>query len=222
MHGEGLAAGAGKQFMELAGKPLIAWGLAALEAARSVSSIIVVVGSAELEKCRGIVAGLGLTKVAAIVEGGPERQDSSRLGLAAVPRETSVVVIHDGARPLVEPGLIDRAVDGLDGWDGVVVAIPAQDTMKLVEGDAVKETLDRSRLWQAQTPQVFRYDVIAEAHGRALRDGFAATDDAMLVERLGKRVRIIKGSELNLKVTTPVDLVLAEAILRAREAGGLW
>jgi 2-C-methyl-D-erythritol 4-phosphate cytidylyltransferase len=147
--------------------------------------------------------------------GGPRRQDSVRLGLEKLDPECQVVVIHDGVRPFVSPGLIDRAVDVAREKKAVVVGVPVRNTVKVVSAlGEVINTLERDSLWEIQTPQVFSVDIIREAYDRGAREGIEATDDAMLVERLGVVVTLLRGETTNIKITFPEDILFAEALLR--------
>jgi 2-C-methyl-D-erythritol 4-phosphate cytidylyltransferase len=159
------------------------------------------------EVCDRVVVAVPPDRVAPpdYVAGGATRSDSVRNALAAAP-EASVFVVHDAARPLVTADLVRRCIEALEGWDGVIAAIPVTDTVKEVEGEEVVRTPDRGRLWAAQTPQVFRADALRLAAGEA-------TDDASLVEAMGGRVRIVEGTQENLKVTTPLDARMAEMLL---------
>ena len=199
-----------KALSELAGRPLIAHVVLALLEARSITGIVVV-GPAEVfhavEAWCSDVAG---------VEGGFTRQESVRAGLALVPDSASRVVVHDAARPLVTPDLIERVVAGTRRADAVVPALPVNDTLKRGDGDAVAETVPREGLWRAQTPQGFRTYVLKMAHERALVDGFEGTDDAALVEHFGVKPALVRGEEWNFKVTTREDLDVADALMRAR------
>ena len=173
-----------------------------------------------------------IDKVRRIVPGGRERQDSVYNGLRALDKETSIVVIHDGARPLVDGLLIKNCISELDSFDGIVAGVPVKDTIKEVKGNRqrtegkgheakglddgliVQRTLNRNVLWAVQTPQTFHYEKIIEAHGKAHAEGFYATDDAALIEHYGGLVRIIQGSYLNLKITTLEDVNIAETLYR--------
>jgi 2-C-methyl-D-erythritol 4-phosphate cytidylyltransferase len=180
--------------------------------------MILVTREEHISLCRDeIVSKYGLKKVVKIIVGGAERQDSVYNGLRQLPEATSVVVIHDGARPLVTSDLVTRSVAALPGWDGAVVAVPVPDTLKEIEaGYRISRTLERQKIFAAQTPQTFRSEVLKSAYERAMLKGFYGTDDAALVERAGFRVRVVEGSPENIKVTTPVDLLIAEAILQSR------
>jgi len=221
------AAGAGrrfcadikKQYLILGDRPLLAVTLERLASHPRVDSITVVAPADELEYCRHeVVERYSINKVTALVKGGAERQDSVRNGLLACNvADDDIVLIHDGVRPLVPLETLEALIDTAATEGGSLLAIPAQDTIKEALDDMVVGTLDRSRLWQAQTPQAFRYARILEAHLRAQREDYLGTDDASLLEWCGWPVAVVPGSAYNLKVTTPEDLVLARALLTAAE-----
>ena len=147
--------------------------------------------------------------------GGLRRQDSVREGLARLDADCEIVLIHDGVRPFISPSLIDQCVEIAFKEGAVVVGIPAQDTIKFIAPNRqVLSTPPRNSLWEIQTPQVFRTGIIREAHHRAALEGIEATDDAMLVERLGKKVNLLEGQRTNIKITVPEDLLFAEALIR--------
>jgi len=205
--GQRLGAGGPKAFVELRGRPMLEWSLDAFRAAASIAAIVVAVPAGS----EGAV-GEGATAVA----GGPTRADSVAAGLALV--ETELVAVHDAARPLVTPELVDALVAELlarPDADGVIAAVPIADTVKR-GGPEVSETLDRDGLWAAQTPQVFRTAALRAAYERAGRRAGEATDEAMLVEWLGGRVLLHAASPANVKVTTEADLRLAELLLAGR------
>lgn len=153
-----------------------------------------------------------------IVAGGAERVDSVRLSLAAVPAEAEIVLVHDAARPLVSPAVIDRCIAAAAGGRSVIAAVPVTDTVKEVDdGGRVVGTPDRRRLWAAQTPQAFPAAVLRDAHARAAAEGVSATDDAALVARYGGTVIVVEGATENLKITTPADIAVAEALLAAAQ-----
>jgi 2-C-methyl-D-erythritol 4-phosphate cytidylyltransferase len=188
--GERLGADVPKAFAVLGGRPMLDWSLDVL---REVCDRVVVAVPADRVELPDFVAG------------GATRSESVRNAIEAAP-EASIFVVHDAARPLVTADLTQRCLHALEGVDGVIAAIPVTDTVKEVEGAEVVRTPDRSRLWAAQTPQVFR----AEALRRATGD---ATDDASLVEAMGGRVRVVEGTRENFKVTTPLDAKVAEMLL---------
>jgi 2-C-methyl-D-erythritol 4-phosphate cytidylyltransferase len=213
-----MAAGLPKQYLPLAGVPLLSRTLQAVWASGCVDSLIVVVPPGHEERCRReILDPFGLSPDA-VVPGGEDRQASVYAGLSCARGDTDLVLVHDGARPFVTPAVIQAAVTAAADSGAAVVAIPVTDTIKVAGRDGwLAETPERGRLWAAQTPQVFRAGLFREAHARALRDGFRATDDSALVERLGHPVRLVPGSPENLKITTSADLAMADQILKGRE-----
>ncbi len=212
-----------KQYVGLAGRPVLAWSLAALQACPLIDEIIPVVHEQELGATADLLDRFGGAKILRVVPGGKERQDSVLNGLAAIADDSCIVVIHDGARPLVAPETVAAAIQALEGVDGAVVAMPVKDTIKQAVAGAgdclVALTLDRTRLWIIQTPQVFLYETLKAAMERAKKEGFFGTDDAAVIERYGGSVRIIAGSSRNIKITTPEDLLIAEAFLAMPEGG---
>jgi 2-C-methyl-D-erythritol 4-phosphate cytidylyltransferase len=208
-----------KQFIQIGGRPLLAATLTPFQQCQGIQDIVLVVPEAWVSMVRrSIVDRFGISKVRKIVPGGPERQDSVRLGLHAVDWPCDLVLIHDGARPLVTEEIILRSLRETAVHGATLVGVPATDTIKDVDPDGrVRITLERGRLWMVQTPQTFRRELIVRAHEDAREAGFAGTDDAALVERLGHPVMAIMGSYDNIKVTTPRDLKLAEEVLAERE-----
>jgi 2-C-methyl-D-erythritol 4-phosphate cytidylyltransferase len=213
--------GVSKQYLSLAGKPVLVRALEALEASPCVESLYVVVPPQDVTAVRdGMLPSWGLGKVAGIVPGGMERQDSVRAGLDAVGRDADIVIVHDGVRPLVSAELVERCVRAAAEDGAATLGVPAKDTVKEVAPDGrIVRTCDRSVLWLTQTPQAFRRDILERAHREAVRDGFRGTDDTALVERLGVRVRMVPGDYRNIKITTPEDLAVAEALLGLRTEG---
>jgi 2-C-methyl-D-erythritol 4-phosphate cytidylyltransferase len=205
--GSGRRFGDQKQFSMLGGRPVLEW---AVEACRPCSAGVVLVLPAGLDDPDPHGAD-------ATVPGGPTRADSVRCGLAAVPDSAEVIVVHDAARPLASPGLFDAVIEAVTGGgaDGAVPGVPPSDTIKAVDGAGnVTGTLNRSTLVAVQTPQAFRAGVLRRAHEQA---GPGATDDAMLVEALGGRVRVVPGDPRNLKITAPDDLGAVARLLASRE-----
>lgn len=191
-------------------RPLLAYPIATFNSCPGISRIALVVTGDAVERAQQLVREDGFEKVCAVVPGGERRRDSVRAGLDAF-GACDIVAVHDGARPLVTAGLIERGIEAAGETGAACCALPAPDTVKEAnERAAVEATLDRSRLWLAQTPQVFRYDLLMEAHRRVETD---ATDDCALVEAMGVEVRLYPGSPRNLKVTTPDDLALVQALL---------
>jgi 2-C-methyl-D-erythritol 4-phosphate cytidylyltransferase len=203
-----------KQFRELHGRPLLAWTISRFETAASISQIVVVVAEEHLlYTSQRVVDPYGFSKVSKIVIGGESRQESVLRGLNSLPISTQFVAIHDGARPLVAPGDIDRAVAMAISDRAAMLAVPVTDTVKRVRDQFVLSTLERDSLYLAQTPQVFQYDLIIEAH-RANPDGVKVTDDATLVEARGFKVRVVEPHCPNPKVTTPEDFAYVEMMLK--------
>ena len=205
--------GVDKVFLPLAGAPLITYSLGVFQEAAGIHSVALVLAEAQVQRGVQLVADAHLTKVCAITAGGARRQDSVAIGLKSLDG-CDVVMVHDGARPLVDLDLISRGLEAVTETGAASAAVPVTDTIKTAGADmVVSGTLDRSRLWSAQTPQVFRAALLADAHNAGSDD---VTDDAAMVEALGGKVKLFLGSHENMKVTTPDDIVLAEAILDAR------
>jgi 2-C-methyl-D-erythritol 4-phosphate cytidylyltransferase len=206
-----------KQYLALSGKPVLVHTLEVLEACPGVDRLLVVVPPQDLSSVRAeVLAPWNFRKVAAIVPGGRERQDSVRAGLDAVDRDADIVLIHDAVRPLISVDLVERCIRAAAEAGAATLGVPVKDTVKEVAPDGrIVRTCDRTMLWLTQTPQAFRRDIIERAHREAFRDGFRGTDDTSLVERLGIAARMIPGDYRNIKITTPEDLVVAEALLAA-------
>ena len=203
-----------KQFQPLAGRPMLAVTASRFVDLPGLRRVIVVVPPAAFDECRTLLAPLDLPL--RLAPAGKERQQSVASGLAAVDPGCAIVAVHDAARPLVRPAHVVACIEAARASGAAILATPVPDTVKRVRDDRIVGTLDRSDLWLAQTPQAFRVDVLRRAHAAAAEG--AATDDAALVERLGLPVAIVAGDPSNRKITTPDDLVWAEALL-ARERG---
>jgi 2-C-methyl-D-erythritol 4-phosphate cytidylyltransferase len=202
-----------KQMIELRGVPLLVHTLQRFERCDVIDEVILVLQPASTSEVLGLISRYNLTKIARVVAGGAERQDSVYRGLQVIKEEDSgIVVVHDAARPFVTPDEIRGVVERAENTGAALMALAAIDTIKQVKSGRVQRTLDRRRIYHAQTPQAFRYPVIREAYERAFREGFMATDDSQLVERIGHRVSVVEGSPLNIKITRPFDLRLAELI----------
>ena len=208
-----------KVLMPLAGQPMLAWSLEAIATTPEIGTVVVVAGEHTIAEVQSLVRARGFHKVVAIVPGGERRQDSVAAGLAALPAQTEVVLIHDGARPLADADLFRRCAEAAAATGAVIAAMPVADTLKRVtDADRViSGTVDRSRLWAAQTPQAFRLEVLRRAF--ALNAGADVTDEALLCEAAGIPVQVVPSSSANLKVTHPEDVAVADALLRARAQG---
>jgi 2-C-methyl-D-erythritol 4-phosphate cytidylyltransferase len=206
-----------KLLLTLLGKPLLAWTLLAAEAARDISWIGIIGQVADQADFKAILAQMSLSKPVQLIPGGETRQQSVYNGLQALPAVAERVLIHDGARCLATPQLLDRCATVLLDCPGLIAAVPVKDTIKVVnETGIIQDTPDRRQLWAAQTPQGFDVLLLKQCHEQGRNLGWEVTDDAALFERCGLPVRIVEGEETNLKVTTPVDLAIAEFILRQR------
>jgi 2-C-methyl-D-erythritol 4-phosphate cytidylyltransferase len=222
--GERFGSAGGKQLELVLGLPVLAHTLRAFESATAITRIVVVCHPERVDEYTSrAVAPILLTTPFTVTAGGATRQESVARGLEALmpsgPAE--IVVVHDGARPLVPADLIDQAVGALaadDDIDGLVVGHPAYDTIKEVSGGIIVSTPQRERFWVAQTPQLFRAEVFVRAHARAAQEGFSGTDDATLVEEYGGRVGMLEGPRANIKVTVVDDLAVVEAMLARQES----
>lgn len=215
--GRRMGARSNKQYLLLGEKPILAHTLALFDSHPLVDRIYVLSPADEIDYCRcEVVERYGFTKVAGVVAGGAERQDSVANGLAACgAEEQDIVLVHDGVRPFFPAELIPQVVATAVRVGGAVVGVQAKDTIKEVEAGLIQSTPDRSRLWQAQTPQAFSYRTLRHAYDSAAAHSFRGTDDASLVERLGLPVAMVAGDYRNIKITTPEDLLLARAFLEA-------
>jgi 2-C-methyl-D-erythritol 4-phosphate cytidylyltransferase len=218
--GERFGREGGKQLAPVGGLPLVAHTVGAFERCVAVDAIVLVCDPDRTDEFRRVVVETGAVKVVAVVAGGETRRLSVAAGLAAVPPGSVTIAVHDGARAFVDPSTIAAAIGSLEAdpsLDGVVVGHPSCDTIKQADDTGlVVGTPDRSGLWVAQTPQVFRAEALARGHSRAAADGFEGTDDAALVERDGGAVRMLEGPRWNLKVTVPEDLEVLAALLARR------
>ncbi|NEQ27169.1 MAG: 2-C-methyl-D-erythritol 4-phosphate cytidylyltransferase [Microcoleus sp. SIO2G3] len=214
--GRRMGSGRNKLLLPLRGQPLLAWTLMAAKAAPSIHWIGIIGQPDDWPEFKEIAASLGLR--VHLITGGTTRQESVYRGLQALPAVADRVLIHDGARCLATPDLFDRCAAALLTTPGLIAAVPVKDTIKLVESKSLQivETIDRSRLWAAQTPQGFEVEKLRRAHAQAEQQNLEVTDDAALFEHFGLPVQIVEGEDTNLKVTTPVDLAIAEYILRQR------
>ncbi len=205
-----------KQFLSLAGKPILCHTLDPFEACPSIDFIHLVVGQEDMAyTLQEIVEAYGYRKISQIVPGGKLRQESVKNGIDTLPSDVNIVAIHDGVRPFVTQRMIEESIRGARQFKAVVLAIPVKETIKMAGEDRiVLKTLDRESLWQIQTPQTFQLDLIRQALHKATEDGFIGTDDASLVERIGGEVHILPGSHTNIKITTPEDLILGHLILK--------
>lgn len=204
-----------KQYVELAGRPVITYSLELLTAAEGVARVVVVAHPEEVEYCRDLIGGDWPVQV---VPGGKERQDSVYAGLVALGAGIELVAVHDGARPLLSAKMIARLIEAAAQWGAAVPGVQVKDTLKEVDEDGVVvTTLMRNRIYSIQTPQVFNYQSLLSAYRQAFAEGYYGTDDASLYERYCGPVRVVTGDYRNIKITTPEDLLIAEVFLKHRD-----
>ena len=211
-----------KQFLALDGIPILIHSLRAFAAVARVTAIFVAVRKSEIDRVQAQVAEFGLAGRVKVVAGGDMRQESVEHALAALPAQPDdIVLVHDAVRPLIDAASIDRTIDAVAEYGAAIVGMPAVDTIKQVErtahGAIITATIPREFIVLAQTPQGFRYQLLKDAFAEAAADGFIGTDEASLLERAGKPVYVVPGSAVNLKITQPGDLELAEFYLSQRE-----
>lgn len=216
--GRRLKADKAKQYLLLDEQPILVHSLRVFELAEIINEIIVVVPENDIEFVgEELVRKNGFKKVTNVVAGGAERQDSVKNGLAAVSEGCDIVVIHDGVRPFVKGEMISSIVKAAGEYHAASIGVKVKDTVKETQNDCiVRKTLPRQNLWLTQTPQAFKYSVLQKAYAAAMNDGYYGTDDASLVERIGIKVKMVAGSYENIKITTPEDLIMAEALLKNR------
>lgn len=216
--GSRMASDRPKQFLRLAGTPIIFHTLKSFEQCDSIQEVIVVLSAAETAGFLAEAGKHGLRKLSRVVPGGATRAESVKRGLAAIRAATAeIVAVHDGVRPLVTVDEIDRTVAAARLHGAAILVAPATDTIKLVDGEVVLQTLERRDLRQALTPQCFRFELLRKAYEQAEVNDPSLTDDSVLVERLGHKVIVVEGSARNIKITTPRDLLLAEALLASTD-----
>ncbi|PTL38488.1 2-C-methyl-D-erythritol 4-phosphate cytidylyltransferase [Alkalicoccus saliphilus] len=221
--GKRMQAGRNKQFLTIAGTPLLIHTLRVFEEDSFCQAVVLVANDKETEEIRALLQEWGLGKKTSIVSGGKERQDSVSCGLKALLENGAggeeTVLIHDAARPFVTKDKLRQLAEEAASSGAAILAVRVKDTVKEVTGGTITKTVDRSRLWAAQTPQAFSFEVIASAHRKAEENDYLGTDDASLVEYTGGAVTIVEGTYENFKVTTPEDMMFAEAVVRSRQEG---
>jgi 2-C-methyl-D-erythritol 4-phosphate cytidylyltransferase len=203
-----------KQYLSLAGRPVLSHTLSVFDECNLISKIFLVVSKKDFVYCRNNILTV-FKKEINLVAGGKKRQDSVYNGLLAVGENDEIVIIHDGVRPFVNKEMLELCIKGARKHGACILGIPAQDTLKQIScsGD-IEKTIERNNIWLAQTPQAFKYNMIKRAHEYARMNGHTGTDDANLIEKMGNVVKILKGSKMNIKITTREDLRLAEVMLR--------
>ncbi|MBR7180705.1 MAG: 2-C-methyl-D-erythritol 4-phosphate cytidylyltransferase [Kiritimatiellae bacterium] len=210
---ERMGAGVDKAFLSLLNKPVIAWSLIAFERSAAVDAIVLVTRKDQIDASKAVARMFGISKLKCVVAGGSKRQESVKAGLAVVDNNTKYVVVHDGARPLVDSATVTETVEALKKAPAVTVGRRMTDTVKRVErGTSVVETVDREKLWIVQTPQAFHLKTLLSAYAKLGKT--TVTDDCQAVELAGEQVRIIESRRPNFKITVPEDLQLAAALLK--------
>lgn len=204
-----------KQFIPLSGKPILSYSIQSFESSELITEIIIVVPENQVEYTQAeIVDKFNFKKVLSVVSGGGERQDSVEKGIQSVTSNPDIIVVHDGVRPFATLEVIEEVIKEAWKTGGAIAAIPVTDTIKKSAPEqSIESTLPREKIWFAQTPQAFKCDIIKEALKKARQDGYLGTDEAELVERLGKEVKLVLGSKYNIKITTSDDIEIGERIL---------
>jgi 2-C-methyl-D-erythritol 4-phosphate cytidylyltransferase len=213
--GKRMGSSTSKQFLLLDNRPILVHTLQVFQECRPVDGIYLVVNHRDLPLIQEeILETYHFSKIMKLVIGGRLRQDSVRNGLEAIDESCDVVIIHDAARPFVSPAFVEKSIFLMEMFDAVIPAIPARDTIKVISKEGfVLKTLERDALWHIQTPQTFKYDLIAKAYREGMAKKLCGYDDSTFIEHLGKRVKVVEGSPYNIKITTPEDLLIARGIL---------
>jgi 2-C-methyl-D-erythritol 4-phosphate cytidylyltransferase len=205
-----------KAFVKIGGRTMLSYSLVIVRQVNSINEVVIAIPNGFEDAARAEVAAAGLGVPVKITPGGIERQDSVRIALELTSAESELVIVHDAARPLATPAIFEACLSAAARAGGAIAAVLVSDTLKRIVDGAISATVARAGLWQAQTPQAFRRDLLVAAHLRAVREGIVATDDADLVECMGARVEVVEASTNNIKITTPSDLAIVEAIIAAR------
>lgn len=211
--GKGTRMGAdiNKVYLKILGKEILVYTIEAFQKNKNVDEIIIVTGKNDIDRCNELVKKYELSKVVTVVKGGTTRQKSVFNGIMA--SNGDIVVIHDGARPLISQGEIDAVINDCREYDAAAVGVSVKDTLKMVdENGFIASTIDRELVCSIRTPQVFKRNIIVDAHQKAIEENFEATDDCGLAEFTGVKIKITTGSNYNIKVTTPEDIIFAEGI----------
>lgn len=208
---------AGKVLAKLLERPVLAYSIDAFEQSESINEIVLVAGEHTESAMQHLVSSGNWRKVTRVVRGGTSRKESTARGVDAVSMDADVILVHDGARPLIQPAQIDACVSAARDYGGAIIAAPVTDTIKRVHNQQIESTIDRSDLWAAQTPQGFPAAKLRQMMRNAAQSDSLVTDEASLAELSGEVVHIVPGDASNLKITHPIDLVVAEALLRARK-----
>jgi 2-C-methyl-D-erythritol 4-phosphate cytidylyltransferase len=204
-----------KQYMLINSRPVLSYSLDFFEQMDVVEEIVVIASEQDLDYCESeVIKRYKYSKVSAVLSGGKERQDSVLAGLQKLGTDTDLVAVHDGARPLLSSGVFLRVLKEAEEWGAAIPGVASKDTLKMVDGERLTaQTLNRAAIYAIQTPQIFKYRDIMTAYQKAYKENFLGTDDASLFERYIGRVKVVEGDYNNLKITTPEDLIIAEALM---------
>jgi 2-C-methyl-D-erythritol 4-phosphate cytidylyltransferase len=205
-----------KPYIELAGRPLLFYALKNIIDSSLITGIVLVAGNGLVDYCQqNIVEAYGLDSVLSVVEGGAQRQDSVCCGLKVLPSDAEMIMIHDGVRPFVSCRIIKETIAAAIEYGAAITGVRVKDTIKMVdESYRIMQTVDRNGLWAVQTPQVFKAKLLRDCYDKAMYRGFYGTDDASVIEWAGFEVKIIEGEYENIKITTPFDMIVAEAMIK--------
>lgn len=214
--GARLGASEPKALVKIAGRTMLAYAIDTVAQVAAIGEIVIAAPPGFEAAVRAEVSQYGIELPVKITPGGIERQDSVRIALRLTSAESELVIVHDAARPLATAAIFEACLEAAERSGGGIAATPVADTLKRVTGGAITATVARAGLWQAQTPQAFRRDLLVAAHRQAALDGLVATDDADLVERMGARIEVVECATANMKVTTRADLAIVEALLAGR------
>ena len=206
-----------KQLLTLDEIPILIYTIRKFDACPAIDRIVVAAPQESVDEVRKLVGGAGFSKPVSVVQGGARRQDSVAIAMQHLNPETTVVVVHDGVRPFVKVEEIEATIREANKSGAAVLAVPVVDTVKQIRKDVIDSTLTREHLVLAQTPQAFRLEILREAFEQARRDEYYGTDESSLVERIGHPVSVVRGSERNIKITSPGDLSLARFFLREEQ-----
>lgn len=206
-----------KQYFLLNGRPILYYTIKNFIKAKLVSEIVLIISKEFMDsELLRVCIPPETSKPIKVVKGGKKRQDSVYNGLKSIEECYDIVVVHDGVRPFISPEKIDETIEMCNKYDGVVIATPAVDTMKEVNNSLIIKTLNRTNIWQVQTPQTFRREVLERAFEKANKNNFIGTDEASLVEHLGARIVVLRGDRRNIKITTPEDILIAEVLIKVK------
>ena len=204
-----------KQYLKIADKPILIYTLEKFDRCHAIDEIVLVVEKEKIDLAKGLLKEWGIKKVVCIVAGGTERQDSIRCALDVLPEQAEWVAIHDGVRPFVSLEKINEVIQAGRDFGAAILAIPEKNTIKKAKDGWVEKTVLRNDIWEIQTPQVFKAEWLKASYASAFENHYYSTDDAALVEQAGHRVRLVQGEETNIKITSPADLIVAQAFAKS-------